>query len=183
MFKTSHRYAKSLIEFSVKRNLLEVIYKDIILVNSVFKNNKDLVFMLNNPLIYNSKKLRILEKVFYAKISNLTFSFFDLVIRKKRSYILSNILEVFINEYKKIKLIKDVNIITTFNLSDEFKNKFKKIVKNIIFCKEVNLIENIDKSLIGGYILNFDDKKLDESIKNKLNLLKLSFLSSTFKVE
>ena len=37
MFKTSHRYAKSLIEFSVKRNLLEVIYKDIILVNSVFK--------------------------------------------------------------------------------------------------------------------------------------------------
>ena len=102
MFKTSHRYAKSLIEFSVKRNLLEVIYKDIILVNSVFKNNKDLVFMLNNPLIYNSKKLRILEKVFYAKISNLTFSFFDLVIKKKRSYILSNILEVFINEYKII---------------------------------------------------------------------------------
>jgi F0F1-type ATP synthase delta subunit len=37
------------------------------------------------------------------------------------------------------------------------------------------LVEIIDDSLIGGYILSFDDKKIDESIKNKLNLLKLSF--------
>jgi F-type H+-transporting ATPase subunit delta len=52
----------------------------------------------------------------------------------------------------------------------------KKIIKTVISCKKVNLIEDIDKSLIGGYVLSVDDKKLDESIKNKLSLLKSNFL-------
>jgi F0F1-type ATP synthase delta subunit len=37
------------------------------------------------------------------------------------------------------------------------------------------VIEYIDSSLIGGYILIIDDKKIDESIKNKLRILKLNF--------
>lgn len=180
-FKTSYRYAKSLLDLSAKDNLLNTIYKDVILVNTICRNNKDLVLILKSPLIYSDKKLRILKKIFYDKINNLTFSFLDLINKKGRLPLLLDITEVFILEYKKVNLIKDVKITTAISLSDELRDKFRKIIKTAISCKKVNLIEDIDKSLIGGYVLSVDDKKLDESIKNKLSLLKLNFLNSGIK--
>jgi F-type H+-transporting ATPase subunit delta len=43
--------------------------------------------------------------------------------------------------------------------------------------KEVELIEQIDESLIGGFILKVGDQQIDDSIKRKLNDLKVSLAS------
>jgi F-type H+-transporting ATPase subunit delta len=63
-FKTSYRYAKSLLDLSVKDNLLNTIYKDVILVNTICRNNKDLVLILKSPLIYHDKKIKDFKKNF-----------------------------------------------------------------------------------------------------------------------
>jgi F-type H+-transporting ATPase subunit delta len=60
-------------------------------------------------------------------------------------------------------------------LSKNLRSDFINLVKKITLCNKVNLIESVDTSLIGGYILSVDDKKIDESIKSNLNLLRLSF--------
>ncbi|MFM6915223.1 MAG: F0F1 ATP synthase subunit delta, partial [Aquirufa sp.] len=51
-----------------------------------------------------------------------------------------------------------------------------KIVKDYT-GKEVELIEQIDESLIGGFILKVGDQQIDDSIKRKLNDLKVSLAS------
>jgi F-type H+-transporting ATPase subunit delta len=43
--------------------------------------------------------------------------------------------------------------------------------------KEVELTETIDESLIGGFILRVGDQQVDDSIKRKLNDLKVTLAS------
>lgn len=113
--------------------------------------------------------------IFENKVNNLILSFFSLLILRGREMFIPNIVKVFLSKYNDYCNIKNAKIVTTFSLSKGLRNDFKNLIKKKTLCNKVNLIESIDNSLIGGYILSFDDKKIDESIKNKLNLLKLSF--------
>jgi F-type H+-transporting ATPase subunit delta len=67
-------------------------------------------------------------------------------------------------------------VTTASALTAEQKVTVSKIVKDYT-GKEVELIEQIDESLIGGFILKVDDKQIDDSIKRKLNDLKVSLAS------
>jgi F-type H+-transporting ATPase subunit delta len=51
-----------------------------------------------------------------------------------------------------------------------------KIVKDYT-GKEVQLTEHIDESLIGGFILRVGDQQIDDSIRRKLNDLKVTMAS------
>ncbi len=45
-------------------------------------------------------------------------------------------------------------------------------LKNKTDAKKISLAENIDKTLIGGFVLRYGSKVLDGSLKNSLNSLK-----------
>jgi F-type H+-transporting ATPase subunit delta len=47
------------------------------------------------------------------------------------------------------------------------------MVKTISKKDKVELTENIDKEMIGGFVLNVGDKQIDASLKNKLKMLKV----------
>lgn len=172
--RVSSKYAISLLKVSIKKNILDDIHKDIKLLNSVCEND-DFLLVLKNPFVSCDKKKNILFKIFENKVNALTLSFFNLLVLRGREALIPNIAKVFLLKYNDHCNIKNAKVVTTFALSKSLKNDFKNLVKRKTSCDKVNLVESIDHSLIGGYILSFDDKKIDESIKNKLNLLKLSF--------
>ena len=63
-------------------------------------------------------------------------------------------------------------------ISTEIPNKddlirIEKIIKESI-GSDVSLVSKIDKSIIGGYILNIGSVMLDGSIRSKLQTLKVS---------
>lgn len=173
--RMSSRYANVLLHLAIKKNVLDDLYNNMKLLRSVLLENKNFLLVLKNPFISSDKKKKVFDSIFLNKFNDLMFSFFDLLILRGREIYIFDIIENFLLKYNKYCLIKDVKIITTFKLSDSLKGKFKNVVKKITFCNKVNVIEYIDSSLIGGYILIIDDKKIDESIKNKLRILKLNF--------
>jgi F-type H+-transporting ATPase subunit delta len=46
--------------------------------------------------------------------------------------------------------------------------------------KEVQLEEKINPELIGGFVLNVNDRQLDESISSKLNALRVQFAQNHY---
>jgi F-type H+-transporting ATPase subunit delta len=60
------------------------------------------------------------------------------------------------------------------------RQEFESIVKKLSNRKEVELEEKIDKDLIGGFILNVEDKQIDASIRNNLKKLKLKFSENPY---
>ncbi len=57
------RYAKSLIDLSLEKGQLEQVYKDVLYLKSIFKNSKELVNFLNNPVITSDQKLKVVKAI------------------------------------------------------------------------------------------------------------------------
>jgi F-type H+-transporting ATPase subunit delta len=168
------RYAKSLLDLSVQTKQLEEVRNDMLLIGNASRENRDLVLMLESPVVKTDRKMKIFKKIFEGKISATTLAFLNLIATKRREGLIDDIALAFEHQYKVFKKITTAVVTTAVPLDNSTKSKILDIVKEKA-DGEVLLIEKIDKSLIGGFVLTVNDKQIDASIKRKLNDLKKDF--------
>ena len=178
--RASSRYVKSLLGLAVEQNSLEQVHQDMLLFDKVCAENKDFVLMLRNPIIKHDKKREILQKIFQGKVHQLTLAIFDIITRKNREPLLPAIAKDFHNAFNEYKGIGKATITTAFPIDASIRAEFERIVKGLSDQKQVELIETIDKEMIGGFVLEVGDKQLDASIKSKLNALKVRFSQNPY---
>ena len=80
--KLSGRYAKALHDFALEQNREEEVYQDILLLNKVFKENRELRVVIESPIMPADKKDAIFEALFNGKISAISMGFLKLIITK-----------------------------------------------------------------------------------------------------
>ena len=173
--KVASRYAKSLLKIAIEENSLEKLHSDMVLVNDVCANNKDLALLLQSPIIKADKKTAIMNEIFGGKISTIATSFIAIIISKKRAGILADIASAFIETYKIHKNIKTAQVTSAIPLSSDQKDQVIAIVKSSYNTDVVDLNEIVDPTIIGGMIVRVGDKQVDESIKRKLKNLEMEF--------
>ncbi len=136
--------------------------------------------MLKNPIIKHEKKRDILEKVFAGRVHPLTMAIFDILTRKNREPLLPAIAREFHTAYNIHKGIGKATITSAVPLDAELRSEFENIVKKLSTTDKVELIEKVDKDIIGGFVLNVGDRQVDASIKNKLKALKVEFSQNPY---
>jgi F-type H+-transporting ATPase subunit delta len=107
-------------------------------------------------------------------------SIFDILTRKNRESLLAGIAREFHNAYNEYKGIRKAVVTTAVPLDPKLRGEFETMVKRYSDRKQVELIEKIDKEMIGGFILNIGDQQVDASIKNKIKTLKLEFSQNPY---
>jgi len=168
------RYSKALFLLAKEFNLVEAIKGDMDLILEVVHTAKDFKPFLVSPIIKEEKKLKVLKEIFENKINITTLNFLNLIIGKRRFLYIDIIAEEFINLYRHDKGIKPAYIETVTPLNADNRKAVSLIVME--FAKsEIELIENIRKELIGGFILKIDDKQYDTSIKSQITKLTKEF--------
>lgn len=169
--RAATRYAKSIIDLAKEQKVLDEVYSDMQLFSAVIKQNRVFAVMLKNPIINHDKKRKILHALFDTRMNKLSISAFDLITRKNRENILAEISTEFQVQYNAFKGFQVAEITTTINLDDELRKKFNELVEEIS-GKKAKLNEVVDESIVGGFVLNIGDKRLDQSIKTQLNNIK-----------
>lgn len=168
------RYAKSLLELAIEKGQLEKVYADMLYVQNVCHSSKDFVNMLNSPIIHTDKKLAVLKSIFSNNISDITLGFFNVLTAKRRENYMGDIAKSFVAQYKEYKHITTAVITSATGIDASAREKILGLVKE--HAKgEVELVEKVDKDLIGGFVLRIGDKQVDASISRKLNELRKSF--------
>lgn len=173
------RYAKSLLDLSFERGVLEEVRKDILLILDVLNNNKDLIVMLKSPVIKTDKKLTIVNGIFKGKISDLTLAFINIITSKKREKYTHGICQEFENIYRNQKNILKAVVISAIGLDSTLRKEVLELVKGSE-KKEIELLEKVDKNLIGGFILRIGDKQVDQSILRQVKNLRKSFSENPY---
>ncbi|HAH60068.1 MAG: ATP synthase F1 subunit delta [Lentimicrobiaceae bacterium] len=176
----SQRYAKALIDLSIERQLLEQVYDDMNRLESICKSNPDFRHMLNNPLIRNERKIKVIHALFKDSLQPLTLKYMELLIRKRRESHLDEISKAFNVLYREHKNIRLVYVSSVVPLEDKTRTEIKNIVAGDSGA-DVRLIEKIDPSLIGGLIIKIDNTLFDDSVRRKLKDLRKEFSSNVFK--
>ena len=165
------RYAKSLMDLAIETKQLEEIRKDMLLIKNLCSNNHDFELLLQSPVVKTDKKLSIFKSVFEGKISKTTSSFLNLIASKRRESYINEITVSFDEQYKLYKNITTVKVKSAITLDAKLKSQMLDIVKQTVMG-EIELIEQTDTSLIGGFVLTINDKQIDQSVKRKLNDLR-----------
>ena len=168
------RYAKPILDLAEEKKLLDQVKSDMESFASICKENRDFSLMLKSPIIPHLKKAEILNKVFKGKYNELTLQAFDLMTRKNRENVLELVADEFVSLYNRKKGISNVSVTTTFALDADLKKSFEKLAKDITGNSPV-INEKIDKEILGGFIMKLEDKQIDDSVRGKLNELKLKF--------
>jgi F-type H+-transporting ATPase subunit delta len=174
------RYAKSLIDLALERDQLEEVYKDIQYLRSIFQKSKALIDFLNNPVITSDQKLLVVKTLDSSNTGETTKSFNRLLIRKGRENYLPEIANAFIDQYKKYKGIYTVTLITAIPVGDDIKEIFINRIKSAGRMKEVELVSVVQANIIGGFILEGEDRRIDASVAYDLTKIKNRFLTNEF---
>ena len=169
--RIANRYAKALLDLSIEENSLDKVNADMLQLSEICKESKDFGNLLNSPIVDSSKKLEIFKLIFGTKMEKMSVDFMNLIIQNSREALLPNIANSFIDLYKVNKNILDVTVISAAKLNEATKTVIADKIKKS-FNGTVVLIEKIDPTLIGGFIVRIGDKQIDASIASQLSNLK-----------
>jgi F-type H+-transporting ATPase subunit delta len=174
------RYAKSLLDLAIEKQILEEVKGDIEHFIQYAANREFLLF-LRSPIIHTEKKRNIFNRLFKDKLSKMTLHFLEIILRKGRENILPEIADDFIRQYNIYKQITTVRLTSAATVSDTVVNEIKKKLKSFKSVRaNIDLQVETDSHLIGGFVLEFDDKLYDSSLLYKLKQLERQYSEQSF---
>jgi F-type H+-transporting ATPase subunit delta len=172
--KVARRYAKSLLGLATENNITEKVFSDMQLIVSVCHQSRDLALLMKNPIINTDKKDAVLKSIFSEKVNQVTLAFMNLMTKKGREGYLTNIAQEYINIYKESIGIKVAYVTTATPMDAQLREQVLDIVKKTKGSK-IELVETVNKNLIGGFVLRIGDEQFDASVLKKLRQLKNEF--------
>lgn len=174
------RYAKSLLDLANERNELEVVYEDILYLQVLCKQSREVVTLLRSPVITPDKKLAVLNALTKDRTSESTNAFIRLMVNKAREEFLPEVIPSFIAQYKKQKGIHVVKLTTAMPASEELKKQIIERVQSQTKMKHIELKAEVQEDIIGGFLLEIGDTLVDASISYDLNKIRSQFLNNDF---
>jgi F-type H+-transporting ATPase subunit delta len=169
--KVAERYAQSLFNLSLERKEEAAVYSDILQLQKVCNENKDFRVFLKSPVVHSDKKLSIISEMFGAAFVKLTITFISILIRKNRESLIPEIAESFIEQYKDHNHILPVLFKSAVPPTETVRKQVMEIMKKYTNAR-IELFEETDPTVIGGFLLSWKDLQYDATISHQVEKLK-----------
>jgi F-type H+-transporting ATPase subunit delta len=171
------RYAKSLLSLALEQGSVDAVHADMKLLSQGVSDSNELKNLLTNPIVKSDKKVAILSEIFKGKISELSDKFIALVTSKGREALLPSIAQAYEEAYRAHKNISTVEVTSAIALSEDQKKKILAIAAKQ-GVENAEVIERVDPSLIGGFVMRMGDQQIDASISNRINTMKQELIKN-----
>ena len=153
------------------------VFADMQDISTTLANSKELRVVLQSPVIKGEDKKEALLKIFNSQ-SKATHSLIEVLISNHRINQLGNVANAYTALYNDVKGVKSAKVTTAVPLSEALEKQVLAKVEELTGSKSVTLENEIDESIIGGFILRVGDLQYNASIANQLGNLKREFSKS-----
>jgi F-type H+-transporting ATPase subunit delta len=172
----SKTYGDALFELAVEENRTDSLMEEILMLQTVLKENKDFEKILEHPEISKQNKLQVIEDVFKGRISDALTGFLRIVVTKGRYKDLPDIFAYFIARVKEYRKIGVAQVTSAISLSEEQKQKIEKKLLDSTQYETMEIEYKVDAELIGGLLIRIGDRVVDSTIRHRLNSLTASLM-------
>ena len=166
----AERYAKALLDMALEKNVLEEVRNDMVGLDAIIRESRPLKLFLKAPIINPGKKKAVLDELF-SDFNPVTRGFINLLVSKRRENTIPDIADQFIRQYNKFKNIVVVNVRTAGPLNEALRQKVVSVMSKYTEAN-VQTTEVVDESIVGGFVLSWDDKQYDASIQHQIEKMK-----------
>lgn len=167
----SSEYAKALFMLAVEKKQEEEYDKALDLVTEAFLENPGYTEFLESPGIPLNERLGALESAFSAALPREVLSFLKLLCEKRYIPQLPDCVAQFKALLDEINKVSNARVTSAVELNEKEKNalqeKLEKISGHTVAIEYI-----VDRSILGGLIVEMDDKVMDSSLQKHLKDVK-----------
>jgi len=172
--KISNRYARAIFEYAAQKGEENILQNELKTLAAHFFDLPELKRVSEDPTVDKSKKINILQAAAGNSISQSCKDMLKLIVNNDRADYVYSIALMYDKIYRKEKKI----LLTCLSSVKPIDDKTKQALVNLIVKdnEKVEFLTQIDESLIGGFVLSIEDRRLDASVRNQLNEIKKELL-------
>jgi len=171
------RYAKAVLDITSESNISNVVFGDMQSVHATIEGSKELRNVLQSPIVKTDDKKKALLTIFSGQ-NDITKRLIEILATNKRIGLLGGVAKSYIALYNEKEGIKEAHVTTAVELTSALEEKILAKVKELTGSQKVTLKNEVDESLIGGFVLRVGDIQYDASISNQFRKLKREFSKS-----
>ena len=166
----AHRYAKALLKLVQETDAGEKVYFQACVLVLRMQEIRQLADVIQkHPEVGLDRKLEILEAAAGEPLADGLVRFVRLVCENRRIDLFQRMLTSFQDQYRAAHGIKVGRLVTACPAS-QLKVVLEKLMHEKTGAK-VQLEECVDETLIGGFVLQVDDLRMDASVQTQLRRL------------
>jgi len=172
------RYAKAALSTSLDQKLEEAVAKDMQEIIAVFQTNQDLALFLDNPIVASQVKQEALTKVFSA-LQPLSVQLIALLAKNNRIDLLDQVATAFLSLLEKHQGKETAIVTTAIALTPDLEKTILAKAKELT-SSQISLQNNVDPSIMGGFILRIGDMQYNASVAYQLEQLKRELTQTNY---
>ena len=160
-------YARSLLDLAEQSGTVDAVANDFDTVSTLLTQNPDFEAFLASPYFAEQTKRDLVRKVFAGRLQSLTLNFLSVMIDHNRGMFLPKIIERYRQLYRVYQGYRTVDVTVAQPMSNEQMDKLSRELADALHAK-VDLDVHVDPSILGGVVIRYEDKMLDNSVKGRL---------------
>lgn len=164
------RYAKALFELAREQDAVAAVENELKAVADAIEGNADLRAFLSAPNITLDKKVVLLRATFGSQVSQIVLNTICLLVERGRESEIPGVLDAYMSVAGGVLGRADAIVTSakplTPDQAEEIATSFAAVIG-----KQVRVIGQVDKSLIGGITVRIGDTLYDGSLRGKLSRL------------
>ncbi len=174
----ARRYAQALFMAAQKKDAIEQIDADMKAVFALDQaSNEGFRLMLEAPQVPTEHKFAILETVLRPRVHPLVVEFFRLLLTKKRTFSLRDVVEEFERLVEDHQGVVRARVTSAVALTDEETRRLVSELEGAL-KKKVRVVQSVEPGILGGLVVRVGDRIADKSVRSMLNRLRDQLLGA-----
>lgn len=165
------QYAKSLVELAIEKNCVSQIQNEVEELITIF-HDSELNQTLQSLAITREQKKQLV-RLLQESSSDYMNNFLEVILQNQREGLLYPIIKRVSEKFVEEMKTHDVEVTTAIPLSEAQKQQLFQVVQSKFGITVNQVVEKIDESLLGGFIINVNNQIIDTSIRRQLQQLKM----------
>ncbi len=175
--RTASRYAKATLAYANENNFSDEVAKEMQGLIELYESSIQLDRVLSNPFLTNTKKQSILRSI-VPNSSDVTKKLLNLLASNNRLFLLKQVAKSYINLFAEQQGELNATVISAIPLTQNLENQIHDKLEDFS-DKKIHILNKIDKSLLGGFILKIGDMEFNSSLAYKLKTFKAKLTSNS----
>ena len=174
MTEIASRYGSALFSIAVDRKQINELQLEAKELKKVLLENRDFIVLLGNSFLPVEERDQIVDKTLNAFDKDIV-SLIKVLIKNNRANQIIDVLDAFNSYCNNARGVEEGLVYSVVPLDELTLNKLQKKISQLEKV-EVELINKIDPSIIGGLKVVIRGHIYDGSVKNKLENMKIDLL-------
>jgi F-type H+-transporting ATPase subunit delta len=160
-------YGQAFYTLAKDENCDRQILEELSVLDESFATEPEYLRLLSAPNLSKEERIRILDTAFRGKVHPYVLNFMKLLTEKGYIRQFPDCFRVFREEFDRDHGILEVKAVTAVALSDAQREKLSAKLASVT-GKTVRLLEQVDPQLLGGVRLDYDGRRVDDTVANRL---------------